>query len=100
MRLAFLLLALFCIAAGVLFGALNPDPARVDFYWFGLDASLGVLLLSAALLGAILGGIALIVGVVWPLQAKVRKARRAQAVIASSNVATDELPLLPGTDRP
>ena len=99
MRLVFLLLALVCIASGVLFGALNPDPARVDFYWFGLDASLGVLLLSAALVGAVLGGIALMVGVVWPLQSKLRKARRAQAVVATSRSAADEPPLL-DTDRP
>jgi putative membrane protein len=82
MRLVFLLLALLCVAAGVLFGALNPDPARVDFYWFGLDASLGVLLLAFAFLGAVLGGVALLIGVIWPLQARLRKSRRSQAAQA------------------
>lgn len=103
MRLAFLLLALFCIAAGVLFGALNPDPARVDFYWFDLDASLGVLLLSAALAGAMLGGLALLLGVIWPLQARLRKARRAAPAApppAASAVPEDAPLLLPGVDRP
>jgi uncharacterized integral membrane protein len=83
MRLFFLILALVFAAAGILFGALNPEPVRIDFYWFGIDASLGVLLLASALLGAILGGTALLVGVIWPLQAKLRRARRQTAAVAA-----------------
>jgi putative membrane protein len=97
MRLVFLLLALICVAAGVLFGALNPDPARVDFYWFGLDASLGVLLLTAALSGAILAGAALLVGVIWPLQARLRKSRRSASAAAAS-LPQQTLPVPTGTD--
>lgn len=76
MRLVFLFLALLCVAAGILFGALNPQPARVDFYWFAFDGSLGALLLVFAFAGAGFGGVALLVGVVWPLQRRLRRTRR------------------------
>jgi lipopolysaccharide assembly protein A len=79
MRLFFLLLSLFCLGAGLLFGALNPQPARIDFYWFAFDGSLGVLLLLAALAGALAGGAAVVMGMVWPLQQRLRAARRANA---------------------
>jgi uncharacterized integral membrane protein len=79
MRLFFLLLSLFCVGAGLLFGALNPHPARIDFYWFAFDGSLGVLLLLAALAGSLAGGAAVFVGMVWPLQRRLRAARRASA---------------------
>jgi putative membrane protein len=77
MRLIFLILALACVAVGLFFGALNPLPMRIDFYWFAIDASTGVALLGSALLGAACGGVAVVVGVVWPLQSRLRKVRRA-----------------------
>lgn len=76
MRLLFLLISLLFVAAGLVFGALNAAPARIDFYWFALDASLGVLLLLAAFAGAIAGGVALWVGKIWPLQRALQRARR------------------------
>lgn len=79
MRLVFLFLALLCVAAGILFGALNPQSARVDFYWFAFEGSLGALLLIFAFAGAGFGGAALLVGVVWPLQSRLRRTRREHA---------------------
>jgi len=79
MRLVFLFLALLCVAAGILFGALNPQSARVDFYWFAFDGSLGAMLLIFAFAGAGFGGAALLIGVVWPLQSRLRRARREHA---------------------
>lgn len=79
MRLVFLFLALLCVAAGILFGALNPQSARVDFYWFAFEGSLGALLLIFAFAGAGFGGAALLVGVVWPLQSRLHRTRREHA---------------------
>lgn len=79
MRILFLLLALLFLAAGIVFGALNPAPVTVDFYWLQAPVSLGFALLAAALLGAVLAGLVLLTSVIWPLRARLRRARRKQA---------------------
>ena len=99
MRLVFLLLALLCIGGGVLFGALNAQPATVDFYWFSFDGSLGALLLIAAFVGALAGGAALIVGVIWPLRRRLRRAQREQTRVTDFKPPVDALPV-PVPDRP
>ena len=73
------LLALIFVAAGILFGALNPQAATIDFHVFQTTASLGVSLLTALLIGALLGGLAVTVGIVWPLRRRLRKAERTPA---------------------
>lgn len=70
------LLALVFVAGGVLFGAFNPQVVAIDFHWFELSASLGVALLVAVFVGAIVGGIAMTLGIVWPLQRRLRKKER------------------------
>jgi uncharacterized integral membrane protein len=74
-----ILLALVFVAGGVLFGAFNPNTVHVDFHVFQIPASLGVALLVALFLGAALGGIAVTVGIVWPLQRRLRKLSRETA---------------------
>lgn len=76
MRIVFLLLALLFLAAGIVFGALNPAPVTVDFYWWQVPLSLGFALLVGALVGAIVAGLVLTVSVIWPLRARLRKAQR------------------------
>jgi lipopolysaccharide assembly protein A len=76
MRLFTLLLALAFAAAGIVFGALNPQSARIDLYWFSLPGSLGAMLLLALLGGAVLGGLAVLLGVVWPLRRRLRRVQR------------------------
>mgnify|MGYP002403075619 CR=1 FL=1 len=76
MRMIFLLLALACVGVGVLFGALNPHAVNIDFYWLQVEASLGAAFLVSALIGMLLGGMAVSVGVVWPLRRRLRKAQR------------------------
>ena len=98
MRLLFLLLSLLFIAAGIVFGALNADPARVDFYWFAFDASLGALLLLATFVGAICGGAALWIGKVWPLQRSLRRVRRDQSKAPESVLPPADAPLRNGPD--
>jgi lipopolysaccharide assembly protein A len=70
------LVALVFVAVGWLFGAFNPQTVHIDFHVFQVPASLGVALLIALLAGAILGGLAVTVGIVWPLRRRLRKASR------------------------
>jgi len=71
-----ILIALVFMGAGVLFGAFNSQAVKIDFHWFLIPATLGVALLVALFIGAVLGGIAVTAGIVWPLRRHLRKARR------------------------
>lgn len=102
MRLLFLALAIAFAALGILFGALNPQTATIDFYYARVPASLGAALLVSTFLGALLGGLAVLLGVVIPLQSRLRRARREQAKAPAEPVppvATPEMLAL-GADRP
>lgn len=76
MRLAYLLFCLLVIVLGGLFGALNPQPASVDFHFFQIDLRLGLALLLAALGGALVGGLCVGAGVVLPLRRRLRRQQR------------------------
>jgi putative membrane protein len=95
MRILFLFLALAFAAAGIVFGALNPQSARIDFYWFALDASLGAALLLAALAGAVLGGLAVLAGVAWPLRRRLRREQRQSSARAATSAVSPPVPDLP-----
>ncbi|MBS0194047.1 MAG: LapA family protein [Proteobacteria bacterium] len=73
------LTAVVFVAAGILFGAFNPQSVVIDFQLFIAHASLGVALLFALFLGAALGGAAVTIGIVWPLRRRVRKLASAAA---------------------
>ncbi len=96
MRLLQLLLGLLFIAAGVVFGALNPQSTVLDFYYLHQPIGVGVALLIALLIGAVLGGMAIVVGVVWPLRRKLRQTHRQQAqmVVVASPAITAHMPPL------
>ena len=74
-----LIVALACLAAGVVVGALNPQPAVLDL---GFTRATGTL-------GVIVGGLALAASVVLPLRQRLRRAeldaRKARASSSSSN---------------
>lgn len=95
MRIVFLLLALLFLAVGIVFGALNPAPVTVDFYWLQAPISLGFGLLVAALIGAIAGGLVLTVSVIWPLRARLRKAQRRSAGTALVPATVDDPAIAP-----
>ncbi|TWG92538.1 uncharacterized protein DUF1049 [Luteimonas sp. J16] len=77
MRLIRVLVALVVVALGAAVGALNRQVVVLDLGFTGIAASLGVMLLSALLLGALCGGLALALGVVIPLRRRLRDARPA-----------------------
>ena len=69
-----LMIALAFIASGVVFGAYNPEHVILDFHVFRIEATLGVAVLGATLIGAFFGGIVVAAGVAWPLRLRLRKA--------------------------
>ncbi len=74
MRLIKALLLLAFVAFGVLFGALNRDPVRIELGFHSFTGvPLGATLLIAVLVGALLAGLVLTVGVVWPLRHRLRR---------------------------
>ena len=91
-----ILIALAFMAGGVLFGAFNPQAVNIDFHWFIVPASLGVALLIAVLVGAVLGGLAVTIGIAWPLRRQLRKAHReidaARSATGTSQSSQHDLP--------
>ena len=74
MRLINAVLALLFVAFGVIFGALNRAPVRIELGFRTLaDVTLGTTLLVAVLFGALLAGLVLTVGVIWPLRLRLRQ---------------------------
>ena len=74
MRLIRLLIAFLCLAVGVVIGALNHQPVVIDLGFNVLRATLGVSVLVALLLGALIGGLAVTASVVVPLRQRLRRA--------------------------
>ena len=80
MRLIRLLIAVLCLAVGVVVGALNHQPVVIDLGFDTLHATLGVSVLVALLLGALIGGLAVTASVVLPLRQRLRRVGAATAV--------------------
>ena len=83
MRLLRILIALLFVALGAAIGGLNPQRIALDLGFATVDSSLGVLVLSALLAGAVAGGLILSLGVIVPLRRKLERLRR-QAAAPSS----------------
>ncbi len=83
MRPLRILIALLFVALGAAVGGLNPQRVALDLGFAGIEAGLGVLVLSALLVGALIGGLILSLGVVVPLRRALARAR-AQAAAPPS----------------
>jgi uncharacterized integral membrane protein len=73
MRLLKTLIALMFVALGVVFGALNRQTVHIDLWYAAYDVRLGVALIALLLGGALLGGLVVTAGVVWPLRRRLRR---------------------------
>jgi len=73
MRLIKALFALLFIAFGVIFGALNKQTVHVDLWLRSFDVRLGLILLTVLLAGALIGGLVVTAGVVWPLRRRLHR---------------------------
>lgn len=90
MRLFKALIALIFIGLGVLFGALNRDPVRIDLGLVHVESlSLGTSLLLAVLAGAVLAGFVITATVVWPLRHRLRRGASADTTAAPAPDAHD-----------
>jgi uncharacterized integral membrane protein len=78
MRLIRWLIALLCLAVGIVVGALNPQPVALDLGMATLHSTLGVSVLFSLLLGVIVGGLVLVASVVVPLRQRLRREARAR----------------------
>lgn len=85
MRLIRSLIALCFVAMGIVFGALNREPVRVDLWFAAFEGRLGLVLLAVLLAGAVLGGLVVTLGVVLPL-------RRAQARTRAEAPTNERMP--------
>lgn len=77
MRVIRFLVALACLLAGAIVGALNRGPVQIDLGPVAVPTTLGVALIAALLLGVLLGGLAITASLVLPLQRRLARAQRA-----------------------
>ena len=80
MRLIRILIALACLVAGIVVGALNPQPVTIDFGFTHGSATLGVAILLSLLVGVLAGGFAVLASVVLPLRQRLRRTGNARDV--------------------
>ncbi len=83
MRLFRFLIALVCLGAGAVVGALNRSPVSVDLAFATVPTNLGIALILAVLLGVLLGGLAISASVVMPLRRRLARAERQPAVTST-----------------
>ena len=88
MRLIRFLIAFACMAIGAVVGALNIQPATVDFGIVSVPTTLGVALIAALLLGVVVGGLAITASLVLPLRRRLALAQRTSRVAISSSSET------------
>jgi uncharacterized integral membrane protein len=89
MRLIKSLIALCFVILGVVFGALNQQRVRVDLWFDSIQGHLGLVLLTVLLLGALIGGLVVTAGVVWPLRRRIRRSDRADSGPDSQELASE-----------
>ena len=92
MRLIKSLIALMFIALGVVFAALNGQTVHLDLWHAEYDVRLGLTLIVVLLVGALLGGLVVTAGVVWPLRRQMRRTGNAESGPDLSVPAQDDSP--------
>lgn len=92
MRLIKSLIALCFITVGVVFGALNKLPVHIDLWFAAIDARLGLILLTVLLLGALIGGLVVTAGVVWPLRRRLHRSGSSDSGPDSQELASERVP--------
>lgn len=85
MRLLRFLIAIACLAAGAIIGALNRASVVIDLGFSRLPTNLGVSLLVALLLGVLIGGLAISASVVLPMRRRLARAERTGATAAPTS---------------
>lgn len=89
MRLIKSIVALCFVLLGVVFGALNTQRVRIDLWFDAIEGRLGLIVLTVLLLGALLGGLVVTAGVVWPLRRRMNNPGAAVSGPDSRELAAD-----------
>jgi uncharacterized integral membrane protein len=89
MRLIKSVLGLLLFVFGLVFGALNKQSVQVDFWFRSVEARLGTALLIVLLIGALLGGLVVTVGVVWPLRRRLNRSGNPGAVVDGASLSAE-----------
>lgn len=93
MRVIRFLVALCCLAAGAVLGALNPGIVPIDLGVTVVGLPLGVALIAALLAGILIGGLALTLSVVLPLRRALHASRQPRAAAAVVSAPGDIAPV-------
>jgi len=93
MRLIKSLIALCFVILGVIFGALNRQRVHVDLWFDAIDGRLGLILLTVLLLGALIGGLVVTAGVVWPLRRRFQGSTGTESGPDSRELASERDPV-------
>ena len=80
MRFIRFLIAVACLAAGAIVGALNVQTVHIDFGVGVVPATLGVVVILALLVGVAVGGLAVTASLVLPLRSRLARAERHRTV--------------------
>lgn len=75
-RILFIIVVILAVALGLLVGTLNADIVKVDLLWVQLQWPLGLLILSSAAFGLLLGLLLAWFFGVLPLRSRLRRAGR------------------------
>ena len=76
-RIGFILLALAAVALGLVVGTLNSDPVAVDLLWIQIEWPLGLVILTALIVGFGIGLLIIWLTTVLPIRLQLRKFRQA-----------------------
>ncbi len=92
MKAVRLLLLLAVLVCGLVIGAQNSQQISVSLAFWALETTSGLAIIAALLLGALAGGGLVIVGVVIPLYARLRRASKAAATAEAPSAPAPQAP--------
>jgi uncharacterized integral membrane protein len=78
-RILFFVVVILALALGLLIGTLNSSSVSVDLLWIQLDWPLGLVILSAAAAGLVLGLVLAWFFSILPLRSRLRRAQAREA---------------------
>ncbi len=91
-----LVVALILLLVGVVIGVLNTQPIVLKLLFADIQTSSGVAILLSLLSGVILGGVIILLTLVVPLYARLRKANKGSQSAAADAPAVPNHPPRPG----
>ncbi|PZP61856.1 MAG: hypothetical protein DI597_07655 [Pseudoxanthomonas spadix] len=94
MNIVRLIIALVCLAIGLVIGILNTQPITLNLLVTQISTGSGAAIIVSLLAGVCIGALIVLATVAWPLYARLRKAGRVTA--PATGARTDAVPPGPG----